>query len=462
MDFELSFDTTKCPSMNDMGDYICCNLEDIDQFLRDSDLPREFREFPRMNHFKAFMGFCNNFKFKEGLHMCMVSRKKELEKKRLENRFKSRQAYLKACKSWPKKQKFFFLHVKHPGEEFATMERFHRVRWHPRGCLVVWTKLPSKYKSIKDTASYHRIMLVFSPAREGFFNYQSALAHLIGFKCIRKKGKHCLSCNKIMFSGAGVVAVLLMLFGRHHDFDDTLVQSELFDCNLPLGPNQPPRHFPDERGDIHPTAMDEGSDSDSSGEDDDDEDDDDDGDGAVSSGNEDELEQPSDSDQQDSDNDNEDDMGEDEMDVDEQPEPGRNQTGSSTTRGASNASSFSRPTFNPPFRQPATPSSPSGSEHFATSTPIRGTTTRPSTRRKRPTQDSRSTRQRTDFPSMSSLNLHLTDDPLEDWFPTSPNSRSSRGLESDLETAMELSRRQMGGPTEEMMVPRINNFNGHR
>ena len=142
------------------------------------------------------------------------------------------------------------------------MERFHRVKWNPTGCLVIWTKLPSKYKSLKDAASYHRIMLVFSPIREKFFNYQSALAHLIGFKCIRKKGQHCLSCNRMMFSGAGVVAALLMLFFRHENqFDHNLIESELFDCNLPLGPNQPPWHFPDERGGTHPSALDESSDN---------------------------------------------------------------------------------------------------------------------------------------------------------------------------------------------------------
>ena len=31
--------------------------------------------------------------------MCLVARKKELEKKKLENNFKSRAAYLKACPS---------------------------------------------------------------------------------------------------------------------------------------------------------------------------------------------------------------------------------------------------------------------------------------------------------------------------------------------------------------------------
>ena len=221
---ELSFDTSKCPNMNDHEGYMVCNLENFDQALRQSDLPEEFKNFPTMDRFSPFMGFCQKFKFQEGVHMCLVARKKELEKKKLENKFKSRAAYLKACRSWPKKQKIFFRHVTDPGEDFVTMERFHRVKWNPTGCLVIWTKLPSKYKSLKDAASYHRIMLVFSPIREKFFNYQSALAHLIGFKCIRKKGQHCLSCNRMMFSGAGVVAALLMLFFRHDDhFDHHLI-----------------------------------------------------------------------------------------------------------------------------------------------------------------------------------------------------------------------------------------------
>ena len=103
-----------------------------------------------MDRFSPFMGFCQKFKFQEGVHMCLVARKKELEKKKLENKFKSRAAYLKACRSWPKKQKIFFRHVTDPGEDFVTMERFHRVKWNPTGCLVIWTKLPSKYKSLKD------------------------------------------------------------------------------------------------------------------------------------------------------------------------------------------------------------------------------------------------------------------------------------------------------------------------
>ena len=457
MDMELSFDTSECPNLNNPGEYVVCNLENLDQAFEDSDLPI-LRVFPRMTQMHAFYGFCNIWKFKEALHMCMVSRKKELEKKKLENRFKTREAYLRACRSWPKKQKFFFKYVKDPGEEFATMERFHRVKWNRRGCLVVWTKIPSKYKSIKDTASYHRIMLVFSPVRETFFNYQSALAHLIGFKCIRKKGKHCLSCNRMMFSGAGVVAVLLMLFCRGTDFDDTLVQSQLFDCNLPIGPNQPPRHFPDERGDNRPFAMNEGNDSDSSSDSSEDDDDDDDEDNDDGSGMDIESEQPPDSDDQDPDNDDdEDDSEEEEMDVDEPNQTsGRNQAASSTMSG----SNSSRPTFNPPFRRPATPNVPTASEHLAESTPIHGTATRPSTRRRRETPNSRSTRRRTDMPSFSTL--HLSDDPLEDMFPTSPPSRSSSRLQSDLETALNLSRREMGRPTEEMLVPRINNFNGHR
>ena len=165
------------------------------------------------------------------------------------------------------------------------------------------------------------------------------------------------------------------------------------------------------------------------------------------------------SDEQDSDNDDEDDLDEEEAEENTGPNQtsGRNQTASSRMSGASSAASSSRPTFQPPFRQPATPSGPMSSEHLATSTPIHGTTIRPSTRRRRPTPDSRSTRQRTDFPSMSSLNLHLTDDPLEDWFPTSPTSGSSSRNQSDLDTALELSRRQIGRPTEEMLVPRFTN-----
>ena len=52
-----------------------------------------------MDRFSPFMGFCQKFKFQEGVHMCLVARKKELEKKKLENKFKSRAAYLKACPS---------------------------------------------------------------------------------------------------------------------------------------------------------------------------------------------------------------------------------------------------------------------------------------------------------------------------------------------------------------------------
>ena len=450
---ELSFDTSKCPNMNDHEGYMVCNLENFDQALRQSDLPEEFKNFPTMDRFSPFMGFCQKFKFQEGVHMCLVARKKELEKKKLENKFKSRAAYLKACRSWPKKQKIFFRHVTDPGEDFVTMERFHRVKWNPTGCLVIWTKLPSKYKSLKDAASYHRIMLVFSPIREKFFNYQSALAHLIGFKCIRKKGQHCLSCNRMMFSGAGVVAALLMLFFRHEDrFDHHLIESELFDCNLPLGPNQPPRHFPDERGDTHPSALDESSDSDYSGDSSDNDDDDNNDDGT-----DDEEEQPSDSDNQDSDDDD-DDSDEEEMDVDENLGPnqpsGRNQAASSTMSGTSGSSS-SRPTFQPPFRRPVNPSSPTASEHLATSTPIHGTTT--STRRRRPMPNQRSTRQRNDIPSMSTL--HLTDDPLEDMFAISSTSSRSQ---SDLEIALNRSRRQIGRPTEELGVARMDNFNGHR
>ena len=58
-----------------------------------------------MDRFSPFMGFCQKFKFQEGVHMCLVARKKELEKKKLENKFKSRAAYLKACRSWPKNKK---------------------------------------------------------------------------------------------------------------------------------------------------------------------------------------------------------------------------------------------------------------------------------------------------------------------------------------------------------------------
>ena len=104
-----------------------------------------------------------------------------------------------------------------------------------------------------------------------------------------------------------------MLFFCHEDqFDHNLIESELFDCNLPIGPNQPPRHFPDERGDTHPSALDESSDSDYSGDSSDNDDDDNNDDGTDN-----EEEQPSDSDNQDSDNDDASD--EDEMDVDENP-----------------------------------------------------------------------------------------------------------------------------------------------
>ena len=255
-----------------------------------------------------------------------------------------------------------------------------------------------------------------------------------------------------MFSGAGVVAALLMLFFRHEDrFDHHLIESELFDCNLPLGPNQPPRHFPDERGDTHPSALDESSDSDYSGDSSDNDDDDNNDDGT-----DDEEEQPSDSDNQDSDDD--DDSSEEDMDVDENPganQPsGRNQAASSTMSGTSGSSS-SRPTFQPPFRRPVNPSSPTASEHLATSTPIHGTTT--STRRRRPMPNQRSTRQRNDIPSMSTL--HLTDDPLEDMFAISSTSSRSQ---SDLEIALNRSRRQIGRPTEELGVARMDNFNGHR
>ena len=139
---ELSFDTSKCPNLNDPGEYISCNLENVDETLRDSGYPI-FRQFPRVSNLKAFIGFCNVFKFREGLHMCMVSRKAELEKKRKENRFKSRAAYLKACRSWPKKQKFFFGYVKDPGEDFVTMERFHRVKVSDSsaaGCSILTTR----------------------------------------------------------------------------------------------------------------------------------------------------------------------------------------------------------------------------------------------------------------------------------------------------------------------------------
>ena len=256
----------------------------------------------------------------------------------------------------------------------------------------------------------------------------------------------------MMFSGAGVVAALLMLFFRHENqFAHNLIESELFDCNLPLGPNQPPRHFPDERGDTYPSALDESSDSDYSGDSSDNDDDDNNDDGT-----DDEEEQPSDSDNQDSDDD--DDSDEEDMDVDENLGPnqpsGRNQAASSTMSGTSGSSS-SRPTFKPPFRRPVNLSSPTASEHLATSTPIHGTTT--STRRRKTMPNLRSTRQRTDIPSMSTL--HLTDDPLEDMFPTSPTSSRSQ---SDLEIALNLSRRQMGRPTEELGVARMDNFNGHR
>ena len=96
---ELSFDTSKCPNMNDHEGYMVCNLENFDQALRQSDLPEEFKNFPTMDRFSPFLGFCQKFKFQEGVHMCLVARKKELEKKKLENKFKSRAAYLKACPS---------------------------------------------------------------------------------------------------------------------------------------------------------------------------------------------------------------------------------------------------------------------------------------------------------------------------------------------------------------------------
>ena len=69
----------------------------------------------------------------------------------------------------------------------------------------------------------------------------------------------------------------------------------------------------------------------------------------------------------------------------------------------------------------------------------------------------RSTRQRNDIPSMSTL--HLTDDPLEDMFAISSTSSRSQ---SDLEIALNRSGRQIGRPTEELRVPRMDNFNGHR
>ena len=100
---QLSFDTSKCPHMNDHEGYMVCNLENFDQALRQSDLPEEFKNFQTMDRFSPFMGFCQKFKFQEGVHMCLVARKKELEKKKLENKFKSRPACLKACRSWPKK-----------------------------------------------------------------------------------------------------------------------------------------------------------------------------------------------------------------------------------------------------------------------------------------------------------------------------------------------------------------------
>ena len=106
-------------------------------------------------------------------------------------------------------------------------------------------------------------------------------------------------------------------------------------------------------------------------------------------------------------------------------------------------------------RRPVNPSSPTASEHLATSTPIHGTTT--STRRRNPMPNQRSTRQRNDIPSMSTL--HLTDDPLEDMFAISSTSSRSQ---SDLEIALNRSRRQIGRPTEELGVARMDNFNGHR
>ena len=106
-------------------------------------------------------------------------------------------------------------------------------------------------------------------------------------------------------------------------------------------------------------------------------------------------------------------------------------------------------------RRPVNPSSPTASEHLATSTPIHGTTT--STRRRKPMPNQRSTRQRNDIPSMSTL--HLTDDPLEDMFAISSTSSRSQ---SDLEIALNRSGRQIGRPTEELRVPRMDNFNGHR
>ena len=70
------------------------------------------------------------------------------------------------------------------------------------GCIVVWCKIPSRYKSLKSNKDYHRVMLCFSSRREKFHGYVGNIGHLIGYKCVKEKLKHCESDNRMLFSGA--------------------------------------------------------------------------------------------------------------------------------------------------------------------------------------------------------------------------------------------------------------------
>ena len=45
-------------------------------------------------------------------------------------------------------------------------------------------------------------MLCFSSRREKFHGYVGNIGHLIGYKCVKEKLKHCESDNRMLFSGA--------------------------------------------------------------------------------------------------------------------------------------------------------------------------------------------------------------------------------------------------------------------
>ena len=128
---EFPIDIENCPSLNSLGGYIVTNLEHFENAMTQMPI---LQKFPQMGaDLKDFYPFCNVWKLKEALHVCMVTRKRELQKMREENRFKSRQQYLRACRMWPKKLKLFIGYVQNAPHNFAEFERYHGTTWPEEG-----------------------------------------------------------------------------------------------------------------------------------------------------------------------------------------------------------------------------------------------------------------------------------------------------------------------------------------